>query len=74
MRSDVLNRHMKIHDKHVETEPLSSIPPTSSTHETPASTFSFNQQTNMDKEVLLKKLLKCDREFKEKLEMGEQMY
>ena len=74
MRSDHLKNHMKRHDKHVEMEPLSSIPPTSSMQETSASTFSFNLQTNMDKEVLLKKMLKCDREFKEKLEMGEQMY
>jgi hypothetical protein len=30
--------------------------------------------SNMDKEVLLKKMLKCDREYKENMKMGEQMY
>ena len=73
MRSDHLKNHMKKHDKYVEVEPLSSvtssyIPPVSGSSE------SFYKPTHMDKEVLLKKMLKCDREYKEKMKMGEQMY
>jgi hypothetical protein len=73
MRSDHLKNHMKRHDKHVEVEPLPSIasttiPPVS------ASSGPFYKPTNMDKEVLLKKMLKGDREYKEKMKMGEQMY
>ena len=73
MRSDVLNRHMKIHDTHAEVEPLPSI---TSSYVPPESGSSgpFYRPTSMDKEELLKKLLKCDREFKEKMEMGEKMF
>ena len=58
MRSDHLKRHMKIHDKHGEVEPLPSyVPPAS------GSSGSFYRLTSMDEEVLLKKMLKCDREY-----------
>jgi hypothetical protein len=36
------------------------------------SSDSFYKPTHMDKEVLLKKMLKCDREYKEKMKMDEQ--
>ena len=73
MRRDVLNRHMKLHDKHVEVEPLPSI--TSTTiPPVAASSDSFYKSTSMDEEELLKKMLKGDREYKEKMEMGKKMY
>ena len=73
MRSDILNRHMQIHDKYVEVEPLPSV---TSTYVPPMSGISDSiyKPANMDKELLLKKMLKGDREYKEKMKMGEQMY
>ena len=63
---------MKIHDKPVEIEPLQSV---ALNNESPPSVNdSFYKPTNMDKEILLKKMLKFDTEYKEKMEMGEQMY
>ena len=52
MRSDILNRHMKIHDKHVEVEPLSSV---TSSYIPPVggSSGSFYKPTYMDKEVCM---------------------
>ena len=69
MRSDILSRHMKIHDKYVEVEPLPSV---TSTNVPPVSgsSDSFYKPTSMDEEELLKKMLKGDREYKEKMEMG----
>ena len=68
MRTDNLNRHMKMHNKPVEVEPLPSItsttiPPVS------GSSDSFYKPTSMDEEELLKKMLKGDREYKEKMEI-----
>ena len=65
MRSDILSRHMKIHDKYVEVEPLPSV---TSTNVPPVSgsSDSFYKLTSMDEEELLKKMLKGDREYKEK--------
>ena len=71
MRSDNLNRHMKIHDKHVEDEPLPAIP---STYNPPVYERSGYDSTNMEDEVLLKKMLKCDREYKEKWIWVKKMY
>ena len=71
MRSDVLNRHMKLHDKHNKVEPLPSVTPN---YVSPSSGSSFYKLTNIDKEMLLKKLLKDDREYKKKLTIGEQIY
>ena len=73
MRSDHLKNHMKRHNKPVEVEPLPSItsttiPPVS------GSSDSFYKPTSMDEEELLKKMLKGDREYKEKMEMGKKMY
>ena len=73
MRSDILNRHMKMHDKHVEVEPLPNItsiyvPPES------GSSTNFCKPTSFDEEELLKKMLKGDTEYKEKMEMGKKMY
>ena len=72
MRSDKLNRHMKRHDEPVEIEPLQSVGPTNESP--PSANDSFYKPTNMDKEMLVKKMLKDDREYKEKMEMGKQMY
>ena len=73
MRSDILNRHKTIHDKFVEVEPLPCV---TSTYVPPLRGISDSiyKPTNMDKELLLKKMLKGDREYKEKMKMGEQMY
>jgi len=64
---------MKLHDKHVEVEPLPSI---TSTTISPvgASSDTFYKPTSLDEEELLKKMLKGDREYKEKMEMGKKMY
>ena len=64
---------MKIHDKYVEVEPLPSV---TSTNVPPVSgsSDSFYKPTSMDEEELLKKMLKGDREYKEKMEMGKKMY
>ena len=72
MRSNNLNRHKKRHDKPVEIEPLQSVALTNESY--PSVNDSFYKPTNMDKEILLKKMLKFDMEYKEKMEMGEQMY
>ena len=71
MRSDVLNRHMKLHDKHNKVEPLPSVTPN---YVSPSSGSSFYKLTNIDKEMILKKMLKDDREYKKKLTIGEQIY
>ena len=71
MRSDVLNRHMKLHDKHNKVEPLPSVTPT---YVSPSSGSSFYKLTNIDKEMILKKMLKDDREYKKKMKIGEQIY
>ena len=68
MRSDNLKRHMKKHDKHVDDEPLPTI---SSTYTPPVYERSDYNPTNLEDEVLLKKMLKCDREYKEKMDMGK---
>ena len=71
MRSDVLNRHMKLHVKYVEPLPSiasSYIPPVS------GSSSPFYVPTSLDEEELLKKMLKFDREYKEKMVMGGKMY
>ena len=62
MRSDHIANHMKIHDKHVDVEPPPTIP---STYIPPVFERSGYNPTNMEDETLLKKMLKCDREFKE---------
>ena len=72
MRSNNLNRQMKRHKKPVEIEPLQSFTPFNESP--PCANDSFYKPTNMDKQILLKKMLKFDREYKEKIEMGEQMY
>ena len=73
MRSDNLKNHMKVHDKHREVEPLPSI---TSSYIPPkkGSSDPLYRLTFMDQEELLKKLLKCHREYKKKMEMGEQIY
>ena len=48
MRSDVLNRHMKVHDKHNKVEPLQSVTPN---YVSPSSGSSFYKLTNIDKEL-----------------------
>ena len=72
MRSDHLKNHMKRHDKPVEIEPLQSVSPIN--EPPPSANDFFYKPTTMDKEILLNSMLKCDREQKEKLEKGEQMY
>ena len=72
MRSDNLVRHMKRHDKPVEIEPLKNVALNSESH--PIVNDSFYKPTNMNKEILLKKMLTFDMEYKGKMEMGEQMY
>ena len=64
MRSDHLKNHMKRHDKHNKVEPLPSVTPT---YVSPSSGSSFYKLTNIDKEMILKKMLK-------KLTIGEQIY
>ena len=71
MRSDVLNTHMKLHDKHNKVEPLQSVTPN---YVSPSSGSSVYKLTNIDKEMILKKMLKDDREYKKKLTIGEQIY
>ena len=73
MRSDNIDRHMKTHDKHVEVEPLSSVTSSDVIPLTRSNDASY-KLTNMDEEMLLKKMLKSDREFKEKMEIGRKMY
>ena len=60
MRSDVLSRHMKTHDKHVEVEPLSSVTSSDVIPLTGSNDTSY-KLTSMDEEMLLKKMLKSDR-------------
>ena len=67
MRMDHLTRHMKVHDKHNKVEPLPN-------YVSPSSGSSFYKLTNIDKEIILKKMLKDDREYKKKLKIGEQIY
>ena len=54
MRSDNLDRHIKIHDKHVEVEPLSSVTSSDVIPLTGSNDVSY-KLTNMDEEMLLKK-------------------
>ena len=65
MRSDNLVRHMKRHDKPVEIEPLKNVALNNESH--PSVNDSFYKPTNMNKEILLKKMLKFDTEYKEKI-------
>ena len=75
MRSDNLKNHMKIHDKHVNVEPSPTISTTiPSTYTTPVYESSGSKLTNMDEEMLLNSMLKDDREYKEKIEVGKKMY
>ena len=60
MRSDILNRHMKMHDKHVKVEPLPNITSSYVPLES-VSSGPFYKPTSMDEEELLKKMLKGDR-------------
>ena len=73
MRSDNLKKHMKIHDKNVEVEPLSSVTSSDVIPLTGSNDVSY-KLTNMNEEALLKKMLQCEREYKEKMEMGRKMY
>ena len=74
MRSDNLKNHMKRHDKHVKY--VDPLPSTASSYIPPVSGSSdpFYVPTSLDEEELLKKMLKFDREYKEKMEMGGKMY
>ena len=75
MRSDNLKKHMKIHDKHVNLEPPPTITTTiPSAYTTPVYESSGYKLTNMDEEMLLNSMLKDDREYKEKIEVGKKMY
>ena len=76
MRSDVLNRHMKLHVKYVVVEPLPSIASSLSyeSNESIQSAATIKPNTSFDEEVLLKKMLQCEREYKDKMEMGGKMY
>jgi len=75
MRSDVLNRHMKKHNKHANVEPPPTISTTvPSTYTTPVYESSGYKLTNMDEEMILNSMLKDDREYKEKIEVGKKMY
>ena len=56
MRSEKLNRHMKRHDEPVEIEPLQSVAPINESP--PSAKDFFYKPTNMDKEMLVKKMLK----------------
>jgi hypothetical protein len=73
MRSDHLKNHTKLHDKYVEVEPLPNITSSYVPLES-VSSGPFYKPTSMDEEELLKKMLKGDREYKEKMEMGKKMY
>ena len=58
MCSDNLKNHMKLHDKHNKVESLPSVTPN---YVSPPSGSSFYKLTNIDKEMILKKMLKDDK-------------
>ena len=78
MRSDVLNRHIKMHEKHREKqEEFTPSIASSLSYESNGSIQSaptYKPNTSFDEEALLKKMLQCEREYKDKMEMGRKMY
>ena len=72
---------MKVHDKHVEKSKCEicyrvmhseNLSRHMKVHHKHVEKSSYNPP-NMEDEVLLKSMLKCDREYKEKMDTGEKM-
>ena len=82
MRSDVLARHMKQHSKRNESKPVTSISVT--TNYNTASGVSTerkyeeneikDEKSEINKEELRKHLMKIEKEYQEKLELGKEIY
>ena len=82
MRSDHLTRHMKQHSKRNESNPVTSISVT--TNYNTASGVSTerkyeeneikDEKSEINKEELRKHLMKIEKEYQEKLELGKEIY
>ena len=78
MRMDNMTRHIKMHEKHREKqEEFTPSIASSLSYESNGSIPSaptYKPNTSFDEEALLKKMLQCEREYKDKMEMGRKMY
>ena len=78
MRMDNMTRHIKMHEKHREKqEEFTPSIASSLSYESNGSIPSaptYKSNTSFDEEALLKKMLQCEREYKDKMEMGRKMY
>ena len=82
MRSDNLTRHMKQHSKRNEGNPVTSISVTNNYNSTSGVSTQRKYEENeikdekseINKEELRKHLIKIEKEYQEKLELGKEIY
>ena len=82
MRSDHLTRHMKQHSKRNESNPVTSISVTNNYNSTSGVSTERkyeeneikNEKSEINKEELRKHLIKIEKEYQEKLELGKEIY
>ena len=82
MRSDHLTRHMKQHSKRNESNPVISISVTNNYNSTSGVSTERKYEENeikdekseINKEELRKHLIKIEKEYQEKLELGKEIY
>ena len=82
MRSDHLTRHMKQHSKRNESNPVTSISVTTnyniasgvSTERKYEENEIKDEKSEINKEELRKHLMKIEKEYQEKLELGKEIY
>ena len=74
MRSDVLTRHMKQHEKRNEDEPVTNISVTNNIYTSTDDSMNIKMEKSETKDELRKHLIKMENDYQEKIALGKDIY
>ena len=74
MRSDVLTRHMKQHEKRNEDNPVTNISVTNNIYTSTDDSMNIKMEKSETKDELRKHLIKMENDYQEKIALGKGIY